>query len=53
MAELLEDVTNHFGQMESALGDFEKGELSEEDMDGAWLIGGIPYLDLVLHSTGR
>jgi hypothetical protein len=35
MAELLEDVTRHFGQMESALRDSDAGEiLGNEDMEG-------------------
>jgi hypothetical protein len=35
MAELLEDVTRHFGQMESALRDSDAGEILEnEDMEG-------------------
>ena len=35
MAQLLEDVTNHYGQMENALGDIDAGEIiGDEDMDG-------------------
>lgn len=38
MAQLLEDVTHHFDQMESALRDSDAGEvLDDEDMEGGLL----------------